>query len=76
MRRRDRVRELAVSEHAERSLQDLLVLVVFIGLVIFGLGWFAGAGVFWSALVGAEFVVFVLAVRWFGRRRRRREELW
>jgi O-antigen/teichoic acid export membrane protein len=72
---RERVRELASSEHAERSFQDLLVLLVFIGLVIFGLGWFAGAGVVWSALVGAEFVLFVLAVRWIARRRRRRGEL-
>ena len=75
MRRRDRVRELAVSEHAERSFQDLLVLVVFIGLVIFGLGWFAGAGVLWSALFAAEFVLLVLVVRWIGRRRGRREGL-
>jgi hypothetical protein len=72
--RRDRAREIAVSGRADRSFRDLVVIAVFIGIVILGLLWFAGAGFAWSTLVAAEFVLFVLAVSWWGRRRRRREE--
>ena len=74
MTKRDRVRELAASPHAERSFSDLLVLLGFIALVIFGLLWFAGASPIWAAFVGIEFVLFVLALRWLARRRRRKEE--
>ena len=75
MSRRDRVRELAATPHAERTFTDLLVLLGFIAVVIFALLWFAGAGVVWAGLAAVEFVAFVLALRWLARRQRRREGL-
>ena len=75
MSRRDRAREIAVSGQAERSFRDLVVVVVFIGLVILGVLWLADAGLARSMLVAVYFVLFVLALSWWRRRRRSREDL-